>query len=406
MITLLRKNKVSQHFSQFPRPFWFLTIGSFLNRIGGFVMPFFTLYLTHQRGLSISQATTIISFMGFGSLGGSLLGGILADKLGRRKTILAELMLSGSLMFIMGCVQSVALLIACAICLQFLYQLARPVFAATIADMIPQEMRIHAYSIRYWFNNIGSAVGPMLAGLVAPLSYFLLFVGDSLTTLIFFFIVWFGVPETLPTRIKIQSKPPTKEYLRTAFSDPLLWSYSLLAFVFNCIYIQWSVTLPLDMYTHGLHEVSYGAVAAVNALLVVAIGLPLTAFFAHVSHNTAMIIAVLSLGLGLGIYSFTHSLYGYMFGVLIWTCGEIIYFPLSNALIAAISPTHLRGAYQGVFSTMNSLSSLIGPLVGGLILQYLGANFLWRSCLTVGILLALVYFMLGKIQQTVEKKQG
>jgi MFS family permease len=226
-----------------------------------------------------------------------------------------------------------------------------------------------------------------------------LFIGDSLTTLLFSIIVWLGVPETLPSGTKDSREQHQQGYLRTALSDPLLWSYSLLALLFNCIYVQWSVALPIDMRAHGLNVTSYGIIAAVNAFLVVVIGLPMTALFTRVSRNMTLAIATLMLGLGMGLYSWTHSLAGYTLGVLIWTCGEIIYYPLSTALIAAISPTHLRGIYQGFFGISTSLSSLIAPILGGIILQYLGSTYLWTCCLAMGILIACVYLVLGKVQQ-------
>ena len=144
VLQIFRKKQLSQILPPFPRPFWFLTAGSFLNRAGNFVMPFFVLYLTSQRGLSISQATLIISLMGAGSLGASFLGGLLADTLGRRKTILVSLLVSGGLMFALGCIQFIPLLIVCALCLQFFNQLSRPAFSATVADMVPQEQRAQA----------------------------------------------------------------------------------------------------------------------------------------------------------------------------------------------------------------------------------------------------------------------
>lgn len=397
MLQFLRKKLSFQHLSTFSRPFWFLTIGSFLNRTGSFVMPFFVLYLTGQRGLSISEATSIVSLMGFSALGASFLGGMLSDKLGRRNIMLAELVLSGSVMFVMGYIHEIPLVIVCALLIQFLQLFARPMFAATVADVVPQEQRSQAYIMRYWINNIASAIGPVIAGLLAPISYLLLFIGDSLTTLLYAVLIWFGIPKTLPEQTKSQRELHQKGYLRTAFTDPLLWSYSLLALLFNCVYVQFLVALPLDMHAHGLNETYYGAILAVNAVEVVLIGLPLAAFFARIPQNTAMAISALMLGLGMGLYSWNHSLAIYALGVLIWTGGEIIYYPLSIALIAAISPAHQRGIYQGIFGNLVDISLIIGPLLGGMILQHQGATFLWTCCLLVGILTACSYLVLNKI---------
>ena len=46
--------------SGMPRPFWFLWGGTIVNRLGGFVIPFLTLYLTGPRGLPVSQAALMV----------------------------------------------------------------------------------------------------------------------------------------------------------------------------------------------------------------------------------------------------------------------------------------------------------------------------------------------------------
>jgi len=48
----------------------------------------------------------------------------------------------------------------------------------------------------YWAHNIGATVGPIIAGVLAPVSYLLLFLGDALTTFCFGVLIWFHVPET------------------------------------------------------------------------------------------------------------------------------------------------------------------------------------------------------------------
>src|ERR671927_723727 len=49
-------------------------------------------------------------------------------------------------------------------------------------------------------------------------------------------------------------------------------------------------------------------------------------------------------------------------------------FPLSLAVIGAIVPPRDRGRYQGLFGATFAASSIIGPLVGGFIVD----NFSWR----------------------------
>jgi len=66
-----------------PRPAWILFFGTFLNKFGAFVVPFLTLYLT-GRGYTVGQVGLVVGAYGVGNLLASLLGGHLADRLGRR----------------------------------------------------------------------------------------------------------------------------------------------------------------------------------------------------------------------------------------------------------------------------------------------------------------------------------
>ena len=50
-----------------PPTYWLLWLGTLINRLGGFVIPFLTLYLTGQRGLSVSRAALMVSLFGAGS---------------------------------------------------------------------------------------------------------------------------------------------------------------------------------------------------------------------------------------------------------------------------------------------------------------------------------------------------
>src|SRR6516165_9660195 len=69
-----------------PRGAWILFFGTFLNKFGTFVLPFLAIYLT-GLGYTTAQASMAIATYGIGTLAASLLGGYLADRLGRRKTI-------------------------------------------------------------------------------------------------------------------------------------------------------------------------------------------------------------------------------------------------------------------------------------------------------------------------------
>ena len=73
-----------------PRGAWILFFGTFLNKFGTFVLPFLAIYMT-SLGYSVAQAGVAAGAYGLGSLVASFVGGYLADKLGRRKTIVLSM---------------------------------------------------------------------------------------------------------------------------------------------------------------------------------------------------------------------------------------------------------------------------------------------------------------------------
>src|SRR6187431_2461907 len=84
-----------------PRAAWVLFVGTFINRFGGFVVPFLTLYVTRQ-GYSVAAAGLAVSAYGVGNLCASFLGGHLADRLGRRDTIVLSMFGAAATMMLLS----------------------------------------------------------------------------------------------------------------------------------------------------------------------------------------------------------------------------------------------------------------------------------------------------------------
>src|SRR5438093_13506599 len=84
-----------------PRGAWVLFIGSFLNKFGTFVLPFLTLYVT-KLGYSTAQSGLAVASYGVGSLCAALLGGHMADRFGRRRTIVFSMFAGGSAMLVLS----------------------------------------------------------------------------------------------------------------------------------------------------------------------------------------------------------------------------------------------------------------------------------------------------------------
>jgi MFS family permease len=378
-----------------PPTYWLIWTGTLINRLGGFVIPFLTLYLTAQREIPVSTAALVVSLFGAGSFLAQLGGGELTDRLGRRPVMLMSFFITPIFMVVLGLARDLVLISICTFVVGFFTDLYRPAVGAAIADLVPSESRPRAYGYNYWAINMGAAVAPLLAGLIADYNFFILFLADALTTAAFGFIVFFGIRETRPVEAHAASHLPLAERISQLKRAPILLIFSFITLFFGIVYMQGNVTLPLDMQAHGLGPRDYGIAIAVNGFLIILTTIPVSNMAAKWPRFETVAVASLLMGVGFGFTALATNLPLFALSVAIWTLGEIAATSVSPTIIADLSPIDLRGLYQGIFGAAWGLSYFIGPLAGGWIYDDWGSNTLWMGCLAIGIIISLCYLALS-----------
>jgi MFS family permease len=378
-----------------PPTYWLIWTGTLVNRLGGFVIPFLTLYLTAQRDIPVSQAALMVSLFGAGSFLAQLSGGEFTDRFGRRPVMLMSFFITPIFMVILGFARDLVLISISTFIVGFFTDLYRPAVGAAIADLVPPESRTRAYGYNYWAINLGAAVAPVLAGLIAEYNYLILFVGDALTTAIFGFIVLFGIRETRPVEAHHTSQLPLGERISQLKREPILLIFSLLTLFFAIVYAQGYVGLPLDMQAQGLGPQEYGAAIAVNGFLIILVTIPLSNMAAKWPRFETVAIAAILLRMGFGLTALATNLPLFALSIAIWTLGEIGMTTVGPTIIADLSPLELRGLYQGIFGSAWGLAFFIGPIAGGWVYENLGSDTLWVGCLIIGLVIAFCYYALS-----------
>lgn len=374
-----------------PRPFWALWAGTFVNRCGSFVLPFLTLYLTQVRRLSPSQAGLMVALYGAGASVAGPLGGFLADRVGRRATLLAALGLGGAGMMAIGFVQRLEVLAPAIFCVAAVGEMYRPAMQAAVADMVPPADRVRAYGLVYWVINLGFSVGLTLGGMLARLSFRWLFVGDGATTMLFALVIWLGVPETRPARAALRAgerrASPWSEF-SAPFRDGPFALFFGLSFLFALVFMQNSSTFPLAMAANGIGTATFGLILALNGVLIVLLQPFLAPVLSRRNRSRTIAASCALVGIGFGLNALARTAPFYALGVIVWTVGEIGVLPVANALVADLAPQQLRGRYQGAYGLSFSLAVCAAPALGTLVLQRLGPVVLWSGCLALALAIA------------------
>jgi len=377
-----------------PRTFWILWAGALINRLGGFVLPLLAFYLTGERGLRVQQVGLVVSLFGAGGLCAGPLGGFLADRIGRRRTLLVALVLGAAAMLHLAFARGPLHIAVAAFLLGLFGELYRPAVSAAIADLVPSRDRVRAFGFLYWAVNLGFAVGSALGGVLASRGWYLLFVGDAATTLAFAIIVWWRIPETQHEAAAHEQRLPPW----APFTDRPFVVFCLLNMVVWTLFLQAFVTLPIDLRNHGLSPQTYGALIALNGVLIVALQPFVSRALARFAHHRVLACAAVLVGAGFGLTAVMHTLAGFAVSITVWSLGEIVMAGIGPAVAADAAPPRLRGAYQGLFQASGGAATLFAPVIGSQVMGRYGSGALWLLCLFVGCAAALGQLALGSLR--------
>lgn len=383
-----------------PRTFWYLWSGTLINRLGSFVLVFLAIYLTQERGFSPSQAGLVLGLWGVGGAVGTTAGGALADRWGRRPTLLTAHVGAATMMLALGLARDLWAVALGALLLGMFAEAARPAFGAMMIDVVPARDRLRAFSLNYWAINLGFACAAILAGLAAQADYLLLFVVDAGTMLITALIIFVRVPETRHGGgFTVAATTAPRGALRTILTDRVFLGFVTLNLFAALVFLQHISMLPIAMGDSGLSPATYGSVIALNGLLIVVGQLFVPRLIRGRNRSQVLAVAAVVMGVGFGLTAFAGSAWFYGLTVLIWTVGEMLNSPSNSTLIAELSPAELRGRYQGVFGLSWQIAGASAPILGGLVREHVGNAALWLGCAVIGVLTAVAHLASGPARE-------
>lgn len=366
-----------------PRPVWWLFAGSFVNRFGSFVSVFLVLYLV-DRGYSVPAAGAVAAAYGVGGLGASVIGGYLADRLGRRNAIALSMFSAAVTALALSQVEGLVALWTLTALFGLASDLYRPASAALLTDLVPAERRLVAFAGYRLAINAGFAVGPAVAGFLAERSFFWLFVGEAATSAVLGVLALVALPEGVRTR-RHEDDPGVA--LRTIRGDRPFLLFLVAVVLSGFVYWQSGAAFPLHVRDSGLSNSVYGLLIGLNATIIVFLELPVVRFVRRFPAPRVIAVGVLVTGIGFALTAVSHSVLPLAATVVVWTVGEMAAAPMSSAYVAELSPVRLRGRYQGAYGSTFALSHILAPAVGTW-LYARSPEGIWLVCGAVSVLSA------------------
>jgi MFS family permease len=357
-----------------------LVAGNTLSALGtGFTLPFLLIYLTKVRGLPVSTAGYAIATLGLVGLLTVGPMGSLADRFGPWRVLVCALVVEGlgtaGIAFVASPWQAFADLAV----LGAGGAATWPAQAALIAALVPSERRPRVYAVQFALLNLGIGVGGAVSGLLVDVhrlgSFQAVYLVDALS-----FVVYALVLLT----IRHVDRPPP-----AAPADEPPGGYRDI--VRDRVFLRvCAVTLTMSVAGYGMINAGLPAfVTDVAHVSTRSLG------FAYAANTAVIVLAQLLVERRLQGRRRTRALAGVaavwglswlviggaallggralpaaavILGFAVFGLGETLWAPTGATLVNDIAPAHLRGRYNAVSSITWQLSSVLGPVLAGVVL--------------------------------------
>lgn len=385
--------RLNHIYNEFPRKFWFVVGVSFIDRIGGTLLfPFFALYITQRFHVGMTQAGIVLGVFSIFGLIGSMIGGALTDRFGRRKLILFGLFFSAISTLALGLVDRLVMLYPLAVLIGILSDVAGPAHQAMIADILPNDKRQEGFGVLRVVGNLAWIIGPTIGGFVANRSFFALFVIDAVVSSIVALLFFRFMPETKP-QLQPHEEAQHESILQTfigygrVLRDRPYVGFLAASILMGLVYQQMYNSLSVYLRdNHGIDPQGYGFLMSSSAITVVLLQFWVTRRVKTRPPFLTMAVGVLFYALGFSMFGFVSAYWLFVTAIVVITIGEMIIMPVSSALAAGFAPVEMRGRYMAMYGFSWALPATIGPAAAGYILDNLNPNLLWY----VGGLLTLI----------------
>jgi proton-dependent oligopeptide transporter, POT family len=401
----------------FERPFWVANISEIFERLSYYaVFAALARYLHEALQFPTNEASSLSGVFGGAVWVMAIFGGALADRIGFRRALsLAYFILSVSYFLVssiaapwMEPLRSVLPLGALVGVVLFLpalgVALVKPSVVGTTARASKESVRSIGYSIYYTLVNIGSFLGPLLAGWIhsrmrvenvfrlAALSVFLMFIG----VLIFF---------REPKRAGEQETTSLGQVAGNMFTVLGNWKFVLFLLIFSGYWIVfWQQYLSLPIYIHDYVDANANTeiILIADPIIVITLTVAVNALTRRIPSFRAVILGTLITALGWLALAAHPAVWTAVVALMIVALGEIIQSPRYYEYISRLAPPGQQGTYMGFAFLPIGIGSLIGGRFGGFLLHQFGEvqhqpERIWWAITGIGILTTLGLWIYDKV---------
>lgn len=375
---------------------WILAAIQLINRTGSMVLPFMTVYMTSSLGYSKTQAGLIMSIFGIGSLAGSYLGGRWSDKFGPFKVQILSLLVGGCSYLIIPLFHTFYPLAISVFFCGLINDSMRPAASSMTSHFATPETTTRSFSLMRMAINLGVAIGPAVAGLLAGISYVWLFVGDGITCIAAGIVFYFYFKNKQP-QIHKEKKDATIK-VSSPYRDNTFMLFMLFCFFYAIAFFQIFSGIPLyykDVYLKP--EAAIGLLIGFNGLIVFIFEMiTVSQLEKRFKPNHLIVTGCLMLGASFLLFNLFHGTIILLISMTLLSFSEIFAMPFMISRVVQTATPQTRGSYLAVYTIAWALAFIVSPYSSTQIIEQLNYAALWWIMGAFCIAIAYGFYVLGK----------
>ncbi len=371
-------------FKGLPRGVWLLALINFINRCGGMVLIFISVYLTKELKYPLADAGYVMTCFGLGAIAGNYLGGWLSDRIGYYRVQLFSLLLNGVFLLLMLLVRDFWVMCATMFVMSVISEAYRPANQVATASFTDPETRTRSISVLRLAYNIAFTLAPALGGIIAgTLGWHWLFWADGLTCIaaaIALRLLMRPVKKTAAAKAEAAELRANLSDVQPHHDRPFML-FVVCTFFSAMAFMQMFWTLPVffkDVYNWD--EAAIGWLLALNGAIVFLVEIPLIFQIEKKRAPTEFI----QFGLLLYIAAYTSLLFPFeavLIGVLYMvfiSLGEIFVMPFGgNIAYSKAANSANPGKYMATYGLSYSVANVLAPLLGTQVIAAWGFHWHW-----------------------------
>lgn len=372
-----------------PRAIWALTLARAVNRLGAFTLPFLGVILTTELAAPVTAAGWLLALFGLATIPSRLLGGALADRVGRTTTICVGLTGCAAAQLLLAASHTLPTAVAAVVVLGLFFEVYEPPSQAIIADLTDAGSRPAAFGLLGSAMAAAGVAAGLLAAWLGATNLRWLLVADAGSCLLGAATVWLVVRTNVHQRTNVQRMATSAVGAVDAWRDRRLLLMLAAGTGFAVTYLQITMALPLTLPERGLRAEQTGILFTVSALTIV-LGQPLLRW-GRLRDRTgfeAMAIGYAVLAVGLAATGVARNLGAFVAATVVWSIADLILTGHSWSVVSELAPETARARYLAVFGLSWGIAAVVAPILGTQLLAHGGPVVLWSTCAGVAAALA------------------